>query len=94
MEGQYVDVSSNSKGKGFAGGMKRHNFQVIGLLMEFPFLIDLMVLPVNVKIQEKYLKVKRWPVDLVMLKKLVQNLKFLKIDTKMIFNCKGCSSWS
>ena len=26
MEGQYVDVSSNSIGKGFAGGMKRHNF--------------------------------------------------------------------
>ena len=25
-EGQYVDVSSNSIGKGFAGGMKRHNF--------------------------------------------------------------------
>ena len=24
--GQYVDVSSNSIGKGFAGGMKRHNF--------------------------------------------------------------------
>ena len=26
MEGQYIDVSSNSIGKGFAGGMKRHNF--------------------------------------------------------------------
>ena len=26
IEGQYVDVTSNSKGKGFAGGMKRHNF--------------------------------------------------------------------
>ena len=26
MEGQFVDVTSNSKGKGFAGGMKRHNF--------------------------------------------------------------------
>ena len=26
IEGQYVDVSSNSIGKGFAGGMKRHNF--------------------------------------------------------------------
>ena len=26
LEGQYVDVSSNSIGKGFAGGMKRHNF--------------------------------------------------------------------
>jgi large subunit ribosomal protein L3 len=26
--GQYVDVSSNSIGKGFAGGMKRHNFAV------------------------------------------------------------------
>ncbi len=24
--GQFVDVTSNSKGKGFAGGMKRHNF--------------------------------------------------------------------
>ncbi len=24
--GQYIDVTSNSKGKGFAGGMKRHNF--------------------------------------------------------------------
>ena len=24
--GQYIDVSSNSIGKGFAGGMKRHNF--------------------------------------------------------------------
>ena len=26
VEGQFVDVSSNSIGKGFAGGMKRHNF--------------------------------------------------------------------
>ena len=26
VEGQFVDVTSNSKGKGFAGGMKRHNF--------------------------------------------------------------------
>tara|TARA_X000001036_G_scaffold407949_1_gene417813 strand:+ start:82 stop:711 length:630 start_codon:yes stop_codon:yes gene_type:complete len=26
IEGQFVDVSSNSIGKGFAGGMKRHNF--------------------------------------------------------------------
>ena len=26
VEGQYVDVLSNSIGKGFAGGMKRHNF--------------------------------------------------------------------
>ena len=26
MVGQFVDVSSNSIGKGFAGGMKRHNF--------------------------------------------------------------------
>ena len=26
VEGQYVDVSSNSIGKGFAGGIKRHNF--------------------------------------------------------------------
>ena len=26
MEGQFIDVSSKSIGKGFAGGMKRHNF--------------------------------------------------------------------
>merc|ERR1712054_548927 len=26
MGGQFVDVTSNSIGKGFAGGMKRHNF--------------------------------------------------------------------
>ena len=26
VEGQFVDVSANSIGKGFAGGMKRHNF--------------------------------------------------------------------
>ena len=26
--GQYVDVKSTSIGKGFAGGMKRHNFLV------------------------------------------------------------------
>ena len=26
IEGQFIDVTSNSKGKGFAGGMKRHNF--------------------------------------------------------------------
>ena len=26
MEGQFIDVSANSIGKGFAGGMKRHNF--------------------------------------------------------------------
>ena len=26
IEGQFVDVTSSSKGKGFAGGMKRHNF--------------------------------------------------------------------
>lgn len=26
-EGQYVDIRANSKGKGFAGGMKRHGFK-------------------------------------------------------------------
>ena len=26
VEGQFIDITSNSKGKGFAGGMKRHNF--------------------------------------------------------------------
>ena len=64
MEGQYVDVSANSIGKGFAGGMKRHNFVGNRATMVFQFLTDRMVLLVNVKILVKYLKERKWQVDL------------------------------
>ena len=59
--GQYVDVCSTSKGKGFAGVMKRHNFATV-----YPFLTALMVLQDKDKIQVRYLKVRKWLVTWVM----------------------------
>jgi large subunit ribosomal protein L3 len=58
--GQYVDVTGTSIGKGFAGPMKRHNFEVYVLLTECLYHIELMVLPDNVKIQVEYSRVRKW----------------------------------
>ena len=76
MEGQFVDVSANSIGKGFAGGMKRHNFGEIEQLMVSLFLIDLMVQLVNVKIRVRSLKERKWLEDLEIKKLLYRILRF------------------
>ena len=46
------------KGKGFAGGMKRHNFSGNRATHGVSIFIDLMDQLVNAKTQEKYLKEK------------------------------------
>ena len=59
-EGTFVNVRSRSKGKGFAGTIKRHNFKgkdaTHGNSISHRHTVQL----VNVKSQEEYLKVKRW----------------------------------
>ena len=62
--------------------------------MEFPFLIDLMALPVNVKIG-KVFKGKKMAGRLGNKKVTTQNLLILKIDTKNdLLIVKRCSSRS
>ena len=65
VEGQFVDVSGTSIGKGFAGAMKRHNFGGLRAshgvsITASPLVIDLMDQLDSVKGQEKSLKVRRW----------------------------------
>ena len=62
--GQKVDVIGSSKGKGFAGAMKRHNFAGLRASHGVLFHIELMVLLVNAKILVKFLKDKKWLVNL------------------------------
>ena len=82
MEGQYVDVSSNSKGKGFAGGMKRHNFG--GNRATHGVSISHRSHGSTGQCQDpgKVFKGKKMAGRLGNVKKTVQNLKILKIDTE------------
>ena len=82
MEGQYVDVSSNSKGKGFAGGMKRHNFA--GNRASHGVSISHRSHGSTGQCQDpgKVFKGKKMAGRLGNVKKTVQNLKILKIDTE------------
>ena len=57
---KFVDTRSKTIGKGFAGAMKRHNFGGLRAVMVFQFLIEHMVQQDKVKIQEKFLKEKKW----------------------------------
>ena len=57
---QFVDVTSTSIGKGFAGAMKRHNFGGLRLLMECQYHTDLMDLLVKTKIQAEFSKERKW----------------------------------
>ena len=80
VEGQFVDVSANSIGKGFAGGMKRHNFSGNRATHGVSISIDRMDQLVNARIQEKFLKEKKWLEDWVIKKLQYKNLKVLKVD--------------
>ena len=60
VDGQYIDASGISIGKGFAGAMKRHNFGGLrashGVSISHRSLAQLG----NAKIQERFSKVKKW----------------------------------
>ena len=66
--GQKVDVTGTSKGKGFAGGVKRWNFPMQDATHGNSSLTVLRVLLVNVRLQVVYLKVRKWPVTWVLKK--------------------------
>ena len=58
---KFVDTRSKTIGKGFAGAMKRWNFGGLRAShMVYQFHIEHMVQQDIVKIQEKYLKEKKW----------------------------------
>ena len=59
-EVKFVDTTSKTIGKGFAGAMKRHNFGGLRAHMVFQSLTDLMVQQDKDKIQVKFLKEKKW----------------------------------
>ena len=61
--GQKVDVTEFTIGKGFAGGMKRHNFAGNRATHGVSISHRSHGSPVNAKIQEKCLKEKKWLVD-------------------------------
>ena len=63
---QFVDVTSVSIGKGFAGAMKSHNFGGLEHLMVFQYRTDLTDQQVKIKILVKFLKVKKWQVTWVL----------------------------
>ena len=56
----FLDVRSKTIGKGFAGVMKRWNFGGLRASHGVSVSIDRMVQLVKDKIQEKFLKVKKW----------------------------------
>ena len=58
--GKKVDVIGSSKGKGFAGAMKRHNFAGLRASHGVSISTEHMDLQVKIKIQAKYLKIKKW----------------------------------
>ena len=66
--GHYVDVTGQSKGKGFQGGVKRHNFSMQDATHGTQFLIEQLVLRVSVKSRVAYSKVRKWLVTWVMSK--------------------------
>ena len=80
IEGQFVDVTSNSKGKGFAGGMKRHNFG--GNRATHGVSISHRSHGSTGQCQDpgKVFKGKRWLEDSVMFRLPFKTLKVLKVD--------------
>ena len=90
VEGQFVDVSANSIGKGFAGGMKRHNFA--GNRATHGVSISHRSHGSTGQCQDpgKVFKGKKMAGRLGNKKVTVQNLKVLKVDTdKNILLVKG-----
>ncbi len=77
-EGQFIDISGISKGKGFSGVMKRHNFSGLRASHGVLLLIDMLDQLVNVKILGKYLKAKRWLDNMEILIKLHKICKLSK----------------
>ncbi len=82
IEGQFVDVTSNSKGKGFAGGMKRHNFG--GNRATHGVSISHRSHGSTGQCQDpgKVFKGKKMAGRLGNVKVTIQNLKIIKIDSK------------
>ena len=82
MVGQFVDVTSNSIGKGFAGGMKRHNFS--GNRATHGVSISHRSHGSTGQCQDpgKVFKGKKMAGRLGNKKVTIQNLKILNIDTK------------
>lgn len=60
--GQMIDVTGSSKGKGFAGGVKRWNFSTQDATHGNSLSIVLRVLLVRTKPRAACLKARRWPV--------------------------------
>ena len=58
--GQKVDVTGNSKGKGFQGGVKRHNFRMQDATHGNSIPPVHLDPSANVRPQEKFGKVRRW----------------------------------
>lgn len=67
LDGQKVDVSGTSIGKGFQGAMKRHNFAACARHTVFPCLTVRTVPLVSVKTLVKFSKARKWPVTWVQL---------------------------
>jgi large subunit ribosomal protein L3 len=78
--GSYVDVSGVTIGKGFAGGMKRHNFA--GLEASHGVSISHRSIGSTGQCQDpgKVFKGKKMPGQLGNVKQTIQNLKILDID--------------
>ena len=76
---QYVDVTSKSIGKGFAGAMKRHNLVDYAHLMEFRYPIDHMDLLGKTKTLGEFLK-EKMAGRMGARKVTKQNLKIIDID--------------
>ena len=91
VEGEFVDVSGTSKGKGFQGVVKRHGFAGVGQAthgqhnrLRAPGSIGAASYPARV------LKVCVWPEEWEAIKK-VQNLRVLKVVAdKNLLVVKGC----
>lgn len=81
--GQYIDVSSHSIGKGFAGGMKRHNFK--GLEASHGVSLSHRSLGSTGQCQDpgKVFKGKKMPGQMGNVRTTVQNIKIIDVDKKL-----------
>lgn len=65
-EGQYVDISGTSIGKGFQGAMKRHNFGGFARLTVCRFRTVRTALQASVRIRARFSKARKWLVTWVL----------------------------
>ena len=77
-----VDVSGTSKGKGYAGVIKRHNFAMQDATHGNSWLIELMAQLVSVRLLEESGKEKKCQVIWGMKLKLVQSLELMGADVQ------------